>query len=130
MKYYVCKDKDGNLYTQGAQGFRPKEAITTIDKSLISKKLKIIDQPVLDLDGKEQLDLEGNVITEKVAVLDAEKQADHEKEKQDKEQARLLKEQEKQALKTKLKDHKGKVKNMKLGELAGVVEDILDHLNI
>lgn len=130
MIYYVCKDKDGNLYTQGAQGFRPKEAINTIDKSLIGKKIKLIEINKTDLDGNPVVDAEGKPLKEKVAVVDEVAQAAYEAEQAAAAQAELLKQQERDALVVKLKDSKSKVKAMKLEELTLVVEDILNYLGL
>lgn len=110
--YYVFLNNKDEYVVSGPTNHRPPDAIIKADKSLIGKKIKLIDKPLLNPDGTEQTDLEGNVITEKVAVLDEAKQAEHEAkvkaEKQEKEAEALEKEQRKARIKE-LKDKKDKM---------------------
>ncbi len=81
MAYYILKDKNGNLSFGERDGFVPKEAVLKVnDDSLRHKKIKIIDEPILNPDGSKILDSDGKAITKKVAVEDPVAQYRYEQE--------------------------------------------------
>lgn len=126
MALYVVKQENGELAVQGFVNQPEKYEAKLKDKSLQHKKIKLIDKPLLNPDGTEQTDLEGNVITEKVAVLDEVAQAAFEAEQaaQAKAEADKIK-----AEKDKLDEMKLKAKDKNIPkEISDVLEYILERL--
>lgn len=130
MNYYICEE-NGELIFRSVQGFVPKSVILRVeDDSLKDKKLKLIDEPVLDMDGNPQLDIDGNPVTQKKAVVDVEKQALKEAKQLVIQQDREARELSKGTLINEIKNKQKTKGKMTLEETQELLSKVIEHLGL
>ena len=106
--------------------------LSELHKELEGKAFKVIDEPLLNEDGSQALDENGNPVTYKKAVLDEEAEAQRLADEKAKEDAEALEKQAYYSRVEKLKDLKTKAneKRMSNAEIMEALNAIMEHLGI